>query len=105
MAKFIDLDAINKPIGEAIINGKKYPVHQMPVKNLVNLIHLADMPQDQREPAKYLEESAAILHELIPSCPKDVFLGLTMDQMNALLAWTRSLGEEEVEKNGETPQA
>ncbi|HXH10784.1 MAG TPA: hypothetical protein VNP04_13610 [Alphaproteobacteria bacterium] len=103
--KFIDLDEINLPIGEAIIKGQSYKVYQMSVKSHINLIRLSDPSANKdRDMAAYMEESAEILHTIIPDCPIEVFMSLTIDQMHALLMWTRGLSDGEITKNESLPQ-
>ena len=99
MAKFIDIDAVDLPIGEAKILGTTYRVKNMSVKSLLNIIALADRV-DQSDTGRthdYLMRTAESLHEMIPECPVENFMKLTMDQMNALIAWTRGLGAKDAE--------
>jgi hypothetical protein len=109
MAKFIDIDSVDTPIGEAKINGVIYTVHNMKIKSLINILSISDKGDDSGSGAhEYLIKTAEALHEMIPECPVSEFLKLSINQLNALMAWTRDIaspGAVEAEaKNEQTPQ-
>lgn len=104
--KFLDIDAIDEPIGQVQIKGQTYTVYNMTVKALLNVLSISTETDDSPGRAgEYMQRTAETLHQMIPDCPVETFLELKLHQMNALMEWTRSLGEKETEKNDQAPQA
>jgi len=105
-SKFIDVDAVNVKIGTARIGGVDYEVHQLTMQQYINLIVMSEQDENSK-PGEYLKRTAQSLHEMIPSCPLEEIMKLTLEQINALMAWTRELARPAAEaetKNEETPQ-
>jgi len=103
--RFIDIDLIDTNIGIARIGGNDYPVRQLSMQQYINLIAASEQTDDDAKPGEYLKQTAESLKNMIPDCPMEEFLKLTLEQMNALMAWTRELARPEDEvKNEETPQ-
>lgn len=105
--KFIDIDSIDIEIGTCRIGGVDYSVHQMSVKAYLNLIAMSEnADKEEPNPGEYIRRMADSLKEMIPDCPLDKFLELSLEQIQALMVWTRELAhkpDEEDLKNVETP--
>jgi hypothetical protein len=89
--KLLDLDAIYKPVGRFKIRGEKYDVYPMSVKGMINLSVLTDLEEGA--------DAIDVMMEIFPDCPRDTLDSLTLDQLNALVDFANTLGEDEVEKN------
>jgi hypothetical protein len=106
--KFLDLDSVHKPNGRIKISGEEYDVYPMTVKNLINLTTLQNERDslDEDDDAAGMDNmvrSLDVLATIFPDCPREVLDNLSMEQIQALVAWSSTLGEEDVEKNSETP--
>jgi hypothetical protein len=99
--KLLDLDAIYKPVGRFKIRGEKYDVYPMSVKGMINLSVLTDLEEgaDDQAQADSLVKAIDVMMEIFPDCPRDTLDSLTLDQLNALVDFANTLGEDEVEKN------
>ena len=93
--KYLDIDSVDVAIGTVKIFGKEYEVHQLSVKQLVNMIKMGE----DAKPGDHLTGMAESIHAMIPDCPMDDLLNLSLEQMRALMAWTR----DEVDQKNETP--
>lgn len=99
--KLLDLDAIHKPLGTFKIKGVKYDVFPMSIKGMVNLTVLTQLDEDatDEQQAESLWKAIDVMQEIFPTCPREVLDSLTLPQLNALIEFANSLGEEELEKN------
>lgn len=99
--KLLDLDSINRPVGRFQIKGVKYDVYPMSVKGMINLSVLTELAEGATDEvqADALGKAMDVMMEIFPGCPRDVLDSLTMPQLNALIEFANTLGEEEVEKN------
>lgn len=102
--KFLDLDAVNKPIGRFKINGAEYDVYPLKIKGLINLSAMPNLPDTTTDSGAYIGRALEILKELVPTCPQDDLENLNIDQVNAMVEFVNSLGTETVEKNSPSPR-
>jgi len=104
--RFLDLDELNKPVGEVSVGGKTYPIYPLSVQALINLSVLSEKNADSAEQMKAQMETALdILREFIPDCGPAVFQQLNLTQMQKLLAFARDVAEDGLAKNSESPVA
>jgi len=102
--KFLDLDALNKPVGEVVVAEKIYSIYPLSIKALINLSTMSDQPtDDQGQLRVQLETTLDILAEFIPDCPPETFRTLSLLQLNALLLFAREVAEEGIAKNSASP--
>jgi hypothetical protein len=104
--KYLDLDAIHRPTGRIKILDKEYDVYPISVKALINLAMLNTVDEENMsdaEAAENVEKAMNVLGEIFPACPRGELDKLSMPQINALIEFCNSLGDEAVEKNSEAP--
>lgn len=96
--KFLDLDAINVPIGTVKIAEKTYEIYPLTVKNIVNLSEV-EGTLDETSVGDQVRMSIDILCEVVQGISRDEVEKLSITQLNELMNWLQSLGEEVAEKN------
>jgi len=101
--KFLDLDAVNKPIGRFKIHGQEYDIYPLKIKGLINLSAMSEVPADKQQSGAYIGRALEILKELVPECPQAELEDLNVDQVNAMVEFVNGLGVETVEKNSTPP--
>lgn len=98
--KFVDLDSIDQPVGQAKIKGVTYRVNPMKVKSLINLITISESQADLR-PGEYMLKMAETLQEMMPECTLETLLSLSTEQLTTLMNWTRDVGVKEAPESEE----
>jgi hypothetical protein len=100
---FLDLDPINQPTGRVKIGGREYDVWPIKVGTVINLSAPGPDADGNGHFGQRLEQSLAILQQLIPDVPADELRALTIQQLNTLMTWAQETAYRTVEKNSETP--
>lgn len=105
--KYLDLDAVNIPKGRVKIKGDEYDVYSMSLQSMINLAVLqkeAEEKGDDNDDAETLTHTIEIMQEIFPTCPRETLNSLTMEQLQALIDFSNSMNDEEVEKNSTAPK-
>jgi hypothetical protein len=103
--QFLDLDPIGVPAGRVRIQGQEYEVWPIQVGTVINLTveTTAGSTNGHTTFGDQLNQSVAILQQLIPTCPVSVLHTLTLEQLNTLMEWAREVAYSTVEKNSPAP--
>ena len=100
--KFLDLDIVRKPVGEFKLEGKRYKVWPLRIRQIINVQTPADgVPNQQQDLVALID----MLAETVPDCPRDKLEALDVTQLNALTAWVQNAGSEDAEKNSPAPSS
>ena len=99
---YLDLDAIDKPVGRLKIAGQEYDVHPLSVKAIFNLLHLERIKSEDINGDTYgmMIDS---LQELLPECPKAVLENLKLPQLQTLMSWAQDVSQASLRKNSDPP--
>jgi len=101
--KYLDLDAIHRPEGRIRIGEVDYDVYPISVKALVNLAVLTEATENTEDGTYQISKAIDVIEEIFPACPRTTLESLSMKQINLLIEFCGSLGEEAVEKNSDAP--
>jgi hypothetical protein len=104
--RFLNLDPIRQPGGEVQINGKTYQVWPIQLKTVVNLNAAQASPGADSQGitfAEQLQQTVAVLQQLMPDVPVEEYDTLTLEQLNTLLGWAREVAYGVTEKNEDAP--
>jgi hypothetical protein len=94
---------VRQPVGQVKIDDQTYDVWPIKLATVITLSLPASPEANGQTFGQQMEQSIAVLRELIPTLPEDTIRGLPMEAFNRLLAWARETAFGEVEKNSATP--
>jgi hypothetical protein len=99
--KYLDLDAVDVPIGRIKINGTEYTIEQPSVKALINIISLENKDDVTTED---LDDMLQIIHQM-SGIEVETLQTMSMSKLQALMAFLNTIGDEAAEKNSDAPLA
>ena len=97
---YLDLDALDRPVGKLKILDKEYDVYPLSVKSVFNLLHLEKIKAEEVDGNAY-DMMIQSLQELVPACPREAMEQLKLPQLQALMSWAQEISQATMQKNSD----
>lgn len=91
MAKILNLDALSSKSAERelVIKGVAYPIVDMTVDNFIETTLTAERLAESKNVAEQIKATVDMICRSVPSAPRDVFGGYSLDILGKIAAFVR----------------
>lgn len=98
--KILNVDALAEAKKNIIINGEKYAVNEMTVKDFIEVTKASNEIDNNPNAQEWerIEQLQKLVMRLVPDCPSNVVESISLSQLNAIVLFIRGVSEEDIMK-------